>query len=64
MSFENKMDKLESGLQPVERTKATRVAKSYTLRPELAAALAERAAAEDLTASRYLERILKKEFNL
>lgn len=67
MAFEDRMDEMKKSLQPSAKkieNSAPRVSKSYTLKQELANELASRAKDEDLTASRYLERILKKEFNL
>ena len=37
----------------------SRVSKSYTLKPEIAEELAQRAEAQELTASRYLEKVLR-----
>ncbi|MCD5258220.1 hypothetical protein AB0X56_10320 [Weissella paramesenteroides] len=38
------------------------VSKSYTLKPEIAEELAQRAEAQELTASRYLEKVLRDVF--
>ncbi|HDA5772270.1 hypothetical protein ACWOA4_09650 [Pediococcus pentosaceus] len=40
----------------------SRVSKSYTLKPEIAEELAQRAEAQELTASRYLEKVLRDVF--
>ncbi|MDU8985421.1 MAG: hypothetical protein E7H46_12370 [Staphylococcus epidermidis] len=63
MAFEDKMDQLRSSLNsnPVTNERpAPRVSKSYTLKQDIA----NEAKGKELTASRYLERLLKKEFNL
>lgn len=67
MAFEDKMDQLRNSLNsnPVTNERpAPRVSKSYTLKQDIANELAKRAKGKELTASRYLERLLKKEFNL
>lgn len=67
MAFEDKMDQLKTSMnnKPVANaTMAPRISKSYTLKPDIANELARRAKGKDLTASRYLEQLLKKEFNL
>ena len=64
MAFEDKMDQLRNSLNsnPVTNERpAPRVSKSYTLKQDIANELAK---GKELTASRYLERLLKKEFNL
>ncbi len=43
---------------------APRISKSYTLKQDIANELTRRAKEKELTASRYLEKLLKKEFNL
>lgn len=40
----------------------SRISKSYTLKPEIAEELAQRAEAQELTASRYLEKVLRDVF--
>ena len=40
----------------------SRVSKSYTLKPEIAEEFAQRAEAQELTASRYLEKVLRDVF--
>jgi len=40
----------------------SRVSKSYTLKPEIAEELAQCAEAQELTASRYLEKVLRDVF--
>lgn len=40
----------------------SRVSKSYTLKPEIAEELAQRAEAQELTASHYLEKVLRDVF--
>lgn len=40
----------------------SRVSKSYTLKPEIAEELAQRAEVQELTASRYLEKVLRDVF--
>lgn len=40
----------------------SRVSKSYTLKPEIAEELVQRADAQELTASRYLEKVLRDVF--
>jgi hypothetical protein len=42
----------------------SRVSKSYTLKLEIAEELAQRAEAQELTASRYLEKVLRDVFKL
>ncbi|KZU18653.1 hypothetical protein [Lactiplantibacillus plantarum] len=64
MSFEDKRNEMGTVLSKSMRKNTPRISKSYTLKPELAEELARRADSEELTASRYLERILKEEFNL
>lgn len=61
------MDQLKDSLnsKPVtNETPAPRILKSYTLKQNIANKLARRAKEKELTASRYLEQLLKKEFNL
>jgi hypothetical protein len=64
MAFEDKMDQLRSSLNsnPVTNERpAPRVSKSYTLKKQdIANELSKRAKGKELTASRYLERLLKK----
>lgn len=63
MAFEDKMDQLRNSLNsnPVTNERpAPRVSKSYTLKQDIANELAKRAKGKELTASRYLERLLKK----
>jgi len=67
MAFEDKMDQLKTSMnsKPVtNETTAPRFSKSYTLKQDIANELARRAKEKELTASRYLEQLLKKEFNL
>lgn len=69
MAFEDKMKKMESIIVQDTRKKedepvVPRISKSYTLQKKVADALAEKAKEEDLTASRFLEKLLKKEFGL
>lgn len=69
MGFESKMKKMEAVIQPneIEITKEIvepRISKSYTLNKNVANELTKRAKLEDLTASRFLEKLLKKEFDL
>lgn len=68
MSFEDKKIGLATSLEaPATRVKpqaeSRRISKSYTLKQEIADLLAERAFENDLTASRYLEKLLTKELN-
>lgn len=46
------------------KTPAPGISKSYALKQNIANKLARRAKEKELTASRYLEQLLKKEFNL
>lgn len=64
MSFEDKRNEMSTVLSNSMRKNTPRISKSYTLKPELAEELTRRAASEELTASRYLEKILKEAFNL
>lgn len=67
MAFEDKMDQLKTSMnsKPVaNENTAPRISKSYTLKQDIANELARRAKGKELTASRYLEQLLKKEFNL
>lgn len=67
MAFEDKMDQLKTSMnsKPVaSENTAPRISKSYTLKQDIANELARRAKGKELTASRYLEQLLKKEFNL
>ncbi len=69
MGFESKMKKMEAVIHPneIEITKEIvepRISKSYTLKKNVANELTKRAKLEDLTASRFLEKLLKKEFDL
>lgn len=65
MGFEDKINKMEPLITTKEKTKLKevnepRISKSYTLKRNLAEELARQAKEQDLTASRYLENILKK----
>lgn len=68
MSFEDKMGEMKPLLEKKNTktaqatTNEPRISKSYTLKRNLADKLAEEASKRELTASRYLENILKKEF--
>ncbi|MBO2705100.1 hypothetical protein [Lactiplantibacillus plantarum] len=67
MAFEDKMNQLKNSMNsnPITNEPPTpRVSKSYTLKQNVANELARRAKGKELTASRYLEQLLKKEFNL
>lgn len=69
MGFESKMKKMEAVIQPNEigitkEIVEPRISKSYTLKKNVANELTKRAKLEDLTASRFLEKLLKKEFDL
>lgn len=67
MAFEDKMDQLKTSMNSksvTNETTAPRISKSYTLKQDIANELARRAKEKELTASRYLEQLLKKEFNL
>ncbi|MBB6433470.1 hypothetical protein [Leuconostoc carnosum] len=65
MAFEDKMDQLKSSMnnKAVNESPAPRISKSYTLKQDIANELANRAKEKELTASRYLEQLLKKEFD-
>lgn len=66
MAFEDKMDQLKTSMnsKPVtNENTAPRISKSYTLKQDIANELASRAKEKELTASRYLEQLLKKEFD-
>ncbi|AFT82586.1 hypothetical protein FE415_09035 [Leuconostoc carnosum] len=65
MAFEDKMDQLKSSMnnKAVNESPAPRISKSYTLKQDIANELASRAKEKELTASRYLEQLLKKEFD-
>jgi hypothetical protein len=70
MAFEDKMKQLKATLPNSDSvlnikkgtTYRPRVSKSYTLKPDIAEELATRAQAEELTASRYLEKLLRTVF--
>jgi hypothetical protein len=65
MGFEDKFNKMQpviTGKNKAEKNREPRISKSYTLKRELAEKLSAEADNEDLTASRYLEKILKKHF--
>ena len=68
MAFEDKMNKLKSSMNTQigenENNQAPRLSKSYTLKQDVANELASRAKEQELTASRYLEKLLKKEFDI
>lgn len=67
MAFEDKMDQLKTSMNSksvANETTAPRISKSYTLKQDIANELARRAKEKELTASRYLEQLLKKEFNI
>ena len=67
MAFEDRMEEMKNTIpkktRVIETQKLPRISKSYTLKKELAEELA-RANEQELTASRYLENILKKEFKI
>lgn len=66
MAFEDKMDQLKSSMNNKavnDESHAPRISKSYTLKQDIANELASRAKEKELTASRYLEQLLKKEFD-
>ncbi|CAK1230107.1 hypothetical protein [Fructobacillus fructosus] len=66
MAFEDKMNQLKKSMDSNHQAqveKAPRISKSYTLKQNVANELAKRAHEKDMTASRYLESLLKKEFN-
>lgn len=67
MGFEDKRNELKNSMGSYysqnENQSVRRTQKSYTLQPELAKELAKRAKNENLTASRYLENLLKEVFN-
>ncbi|MDN6571851.1 MAG: hypothetical protein L0L22_12740 [Staphylococcus equorum] len=67
MPFEDKSKNIKESL-PKNNTgnlwnNEPRISKSYTLKRNIAEELTKRATEEELTASRYLEKILRKEFN-
>ncbi|MFH7316651.1 MULTISPECIES: hypothetical protein [Lactobacillaceae] len=67
MAFEDKMNKLQSSMNTQigeNENQAPRLSKSYTLKQDVANELASRAKEQELTASRYLEKLLKKEFDM
>ena len=68
MAFEDRMEEMKNTIPKKTRVTETqtlpRISKSYTLKKELAEELATRANEQELTASRYLENILKKEFKI
>lgn len=68
MAFEDRMEEMKNTIPKKTRVIETqilpRISKSYTLKKELAEELATRANEQELTASRYLENILKKEFKI
>ena len=67
MAFEDKMNQVKNSMNSkpvINETPAPRISKSYTLKQNIANELARRAKEKELTASRYLEQLLKKEFNL
>ncbi len=69
MAFEDKMKQMESIIGQEHKEKEDeivipRISKSYTLQKKVADTLAKKAKEEDLTASRFLEKLLKKEFGL
>lgn len=68
MAFEDRMEEMKNTIpkktRVIERQTLPRISKSYTLKKELAEELATRANEQELTASRYLENILKKEFKI
>lgn len=67
MAFEDKMNKLQSSMNTQigeNASQAPRLSKSYTLKQDVANELASRAKEQELTASRYLEKLLKKEFDM
>ena len=67
MAFEDKMNKLRSSMNTqieANENQAPRLSKSYALKQDVANELASRAKEQELTASRYLEKLLKKEFDM
>lgn len=67
MAFEDKMNQLKNSMSSKtakNEPTAPRISKSYTLKQDIANELTRRAKEKELTASRYLEKLLKKEFNL
>lgn len=63
MAFEDKKNQLKDSLYKSE-SKSRRIQKSFTLKEEVANELVRKAKEEELTASRYLEKLLKEQFNL
>ncbi|MDN6572583.1 MAG: hypothetical protein L0L22_16540 [Staphylococcus equorum] len=68
MGFEDKSKNIEESLPKNKiinsRDNEPRIQKSYTLKKNVADELTKKANEEELTASRYLEKLLRKEFNL
>ena len=67
MAFEDKMNKLQSSMNTkiqANENQVPRLSKSYTLKQDVANELSSRAKDQELTASRYLEKLLKKEFDM
>lgn len=63
MAFEDKKNQLKDSLYKPE-IKSRRIQKSFTLKEEVANELVRKAKEEELTASRYLEKLLREQFNL
>ncbi|GAA5423274.1 hypothetical protein TEHD86_0186 [Tetragenococcus halophilus subsp. halophilus] len=66
MAFEDKAESIKESLpkKNISRDREPRISKSYTLKKRVAEELTKKAEEEEITASRYLEKLLRKEFNL
>lgn len=63
---ESKIDSIKGAMggHDTKRRVERRINKSYTIRPDVANELVAKANEQNLTASRYLENILMKEFDI